>query len=122
MATAKTPTDTGMSNRKRTLYVLLVIAVILAAVLAFNLSYIKGLLDVGTNYGARVACSCHYIGGRDLDDCSKDFEPGMEMIGLSLNEEARRITASVPFMESATAEFREGWGCVLLTDEEAEGE
>lgn len=87
-------------------------------VLAYNYPVIKGQLNVGTAYGARVACSCHYLGGRDIDDCEKDFEPGMEVIGLTLDDERKRVTASVPLIASATAEFREGWGCVMLTDDQ----
>ena len=98
------------------LYVLALFLLILAAVFAYNYSFIKGQLGIGTAYGARVACSCHYVGGRDLTDCEKDFEPGMEVIGLSLDDEKRRVTASVPLLASATAEFREGWGCVILTE------
>lgn len=91
---------------------------IAAGYIAYNYNFLRGQLDVGTAYGARVACSCHYIGGRDLSDCEKDFEPGMEIVGLSIDEEKRRVTASVPLLKSATAEFREGWGCVMLSDEE----
>jgi|TARA_R100001244_G_scaffold132319_2_gene108100 hypothetical protein len=89
---------------------------ILIGLLAYNHTFIKGQLDVGTAYGARLACSCHYIGGRDIGDCEKDFEPGMEFVGLSVDAERKRVTASVPMIASATAEFREGWGCQLLTD------
>jgi hypothetical protein len=102
------------------IYVLALFILILAAVFAYNYSFIKGQLGIGTAYGARVACSCHYVGGRDLTDCKKDFEPGMEVIGLSLDDEKRRVTASVPLLASATAEFREGWGCVILTGAEAD--
>lgn len=102
------------------LYVLALFVLILVAVFAYNYSFIKGQLGIGTAYGARVACSCHYIGGRDLTDCEKDFEPGMEIIGLSLDDEKRRVTASVPLLASNTAEFREGWGCVMLTEAEAD--
>lgn len=109
-------------NRKGriALYILALFVLILAAVFAYNYSFIKGQLGIGTAYGARVACSCHYVGGRDLTDCEKDFEPGMEIIGLSLDDEKRRVTASVPLLASATAEFREGWGCVMLTEAEAD--
>lgn len=102
------------------LIILLLFILILAAVFAYNYAFIKGQLGVGTAYGARVACSCHYIGGRDLQDCEKDFEPGMEVIGLSLNDDKKRVTASALLLASATAEFREGWGCVMLTEAEAD--
>lgn len=118
MATAKTDNPTRPGKGKMALYILGLFLLILIAVFAYNFSFIKGQLNVGTAYGARVACSCHYIGGRDITDCEKDFEPGMEVIGLSLDEENKRVTASALLLESATAEFREGWGCVMLSDEE----
>ena len=95
---------------------------VLVAVLAYNYAFIKGQLNIGTAYGARVACSCHYVGGRDIEDCRKDFEPGMELIDLTLDDVRKRVTASALMMESATAEFREGWGCVMLVDAQLEAE
>ncbi|HSG35796.1 MAG TPA: hypothetical protein VLA37_14790 [Sphingomonadaceae bacterium] len=67
----------------------------------------------GTSYGARVACSCRYVGGRDLEDCRKDFEPGMELVSLSEDEGDKSVTASVLYLVSQTATYREGPGCVL---------
>ncbi len=123
MATEKTNSKTVSQTQGRkgrmALYILALFVLILAAVFAYNYAFIKGQLGIGTAYGARVACSCHYVGGRDLADCEKDFEPGMEVIGLSRDDEKRRVTASVPLLASATAEFREGWGCVILTEGEA---
>ncbi|MEH6757390.1 MAG: hypothetical protein V7676_07755 [Parasphingorhabdus sp.] len=109
-----------LSKGRLALYMLGLFVLILAAVFAYNYSSIKGQLGLGTAYGARVACPCHYVGGRDLTDCEKDFEPGMEIVSLSLDAEKRRVTASVPLIASATAEFREGWGCVMLTEAEAD--
>ncbi len=107
-----------ISKRRLALYAALIFVAVLLAIFAYNYSFIKGQMGLGTAYGARVACSCHYIGGRDLTDCRKDFEPGMEVISLSLDEEKKRVTASVPLIASATAEFREGWGCVMLTEKQ----
>lgn len=104
------------------LYIGALFLLIVIGLLAYNATFIKGQLDVGTAYGARVACSCHYIGGRDIDDCRKDFEPGMEVIGLTVDKKRKRVTASAPMIASATAEFREGWGCVMLTDTQLERE
>ena len=126
MATAKSKSVTrsrrGQSKVRVALYIAALFLLILAAVFAYNYAFIKGQLNVGTAYGARVACSCHYIGGRSIEDCEKDFEPGMEVIGLSVDDSKKRVTASVPLMESATAEFREGWGCVMMTEKELDAE
>ncbi len=116
MATVKGTSRTPLSRKRIALYIGGLFLLILIALFAFNFSFIKGQMNVGTAYGARVACSCHYVGGRDIEDCRKDFEPGMEVIGLSLDDERKRVTASAALIASATAEFREGWGCVMLTD------
>ncbi|AMO70688.1 hypothetical protein [Sphingorhabdus sp. M41] len=122
MATVKRTSRAPLSKRRLAVHIGALFLLILIAVLAYNYAFIKGQLNVGTAYGARVACSCHYVGGRDIDDCRKDFEPGMELIGLSVDEERKRVTASVPLIKSATAEFREGWGCVMLTDNQLANE
>lgn len=72
-----------------------------------------GYALVGAAYGARVACSCHYLGGRSLSDCRKDFEPGMELIMLSADKQAKTVTARFPLLASQTATYREGEGCQL---------
>jgi hypothetical protein len=122
MATVKGTSRAPFTRKRVALYAVGLFLLILVTVLAYNFSFIKGQLGVGTAYGARVACSCHYIGGRDIEDCSKDFEPGMEVISLSLDDERKRVTASALLIASATAEFREGWGCVMLTDAQLQAE
>lgn len=67
----------------------------------------------GTSYGARVACSCRFAGGRSISDCRKDFEPGMALVSLSENADAKSVTARYAMMFGQTATYREGWGCVL---------
>jgi hypothetical protein len=122
MATVKTSTRAPLTKRRMALYVGALFLLILISVLVYNYAFIKGQLNVGTAYGARVACSCHYVGGRDIEDCRKDFEPGMELIGVTIDQEQKRVTASALLIESATAEFREGWGCVMLTDTQLDAE
>ncbi|MFT5330014.1 MAG: hypothetical protein ACI9KA_001091 [Parasphingorhabdus sp.] len=122
MATVKTTSRAPLTKWRTALYIGGLFLLILIAVLAYNYAPIKGQLNIGTAYGARVACSCHYVEGRDIEDCQKDFEPGMELIGLSVDEERKRVTASALMIESATAEFREGWGCMMLTDAQLDAE
>ena len=54
-----------------------------------------------------------FVAGRSLDDCAKDKLEGMELISLSENVAAKSVTASIPFVASDTASYREGYGCVL---------
>ncbi|HEX2792914.1 MAG TPA: hypothetical protein VHN58_00650 [Croceicoccus sp.] len=67
----------------------------------------------GTAFGARVGCSCHFVGGRATGDCEKDFVDGMALVSLSADDDAKTVTASVPLIASTTATYRDGWGCVL---------
>ena len=69
--------------------------------------------EAGTAYGAHVACSCRYIAGRSLEDCEKDRLTGMEMVRFDDDPSASAVTASVPTLASATARYREGYGCLL---------
>lgn len=93
-------------------------AIVLAlAVLAFV--YGPGLsaqADAGTGFGARIACSCHFVEGRPIGQCRDDFEDGMGLVRLSADDEARTVTASVPLLSSTTMQYREGWGCLKPQD------
>jgi hypothetical protein len=85
----------------------------LAILIAWFWSPLNGFAITGAAYGARVACSCHYLGGRSLDDCRKDFEPGMELVILSADKDAKSVTARFPMLATQTAKYTEGHGCRL---------
>ena len=110
MATAKNRTQ---RSRPTWLKVLLVLLVAAAALAWFYREPIGGYAGVGTAFGARTACSFGYVAGRDLAACKKDFEPGMEMVFLSDDEDEKAVTAYVPLIASETARYRKGYGCVL---------
>lgn len=86
--------------------------------LAFSFADIKAQAKLGVSYASHIACSCRYIEGRPLDSCTKDFEPGMEMVSLADDPEHKRVTASVPLLASAVAERRGEFGCLQLNDKE----
>ncbi|MEM8696374.1 MAG: hypothetical protein AAGE05_10175 [Pseudomonadota bacterium] len=90
----------------------IVLLVLLLAVVIYALR-MKPTIELGVGYGAHVVCSCRYIGGRDMQSCYNDYEPGMEAISMTEDEAEKRITASVPLIASRSAQFREGLGCVL---------
>ena len=110
MATAKTRTAPGRPIWLKVALVLLLAAVV---VVWFYRVPIQGYAGTGAAVAARTTCSCRYVAGRGLDDCKKDFEPGMDPVFLSENEEERSVTAYVPLVASETARLREGYGCVL---------
>lgn len=118
MATAKTASsNAGRGNpamrSRRWPKIILALGVIAALAAWYYRDTVMANAVTGTSYGARVACSCRFVGGRDLKDCEKDFEPGMALVSLSENADAKSVTASVPLLASQTATFKEGYGCVL---------
>jgi hypothetical protein len=114
MATAKQNARKRSTRRAGRWPAILLVALVLAAGGVWYLR--ESLMEeaiAGTAYGARVGCSCRYLGGRGLKDCEKDFEPGMALIRLSEDDKAKSVTASVPLLSSQTATYRAGYGCVL---------
>lgn len=74
---------------------------------------LTGSAEAASSVAARVACSCRFVAGRDLDSCRTDFEPGMGPVMLSEDGESRSVTASYAMFASQTATYRDGEGCVL---------
>jgi len=116
MATANPvePDRRAPRRRSRTLRAALVLAgLLLIALIVFKGGDVLGKARAGTAFGARMACSCHYVAGRSLGQCRDDFEPGMSLVMLGDDPETRTVTARVPLLAHARASFREGWGCQL---------
>jgi hypothetical protein len=89
----------------------LALAVVAAAILlAWFWRPLNGYAVAGASYGAKVTCACRYISGQRLQDCRKDFVPGMALIKLSEDPKTRSVTAKFPLLSSQTAQFREGEG------------
>ena len=112
LAMAKRPSTRTAPKSRRWLYVVLALFVLLVGTYGWFREPLHGYADVGTAYGARVACSCRYVAGRDLDSCKEDFLPGMDLVTLSEDDEEKSVTARFPLLASATAGYREGYGCV----------
>lgn len=110
MATVKQNPATRSPRRRNAL--LLGLGLI-AALLAMFWIPINGYAETGAAYGARIACSCRYVGERELSACTRDFEPGMELVSLSEDAKAKSVTATFPLLASHTATYREGPGCQL---------
>ena len=87
------------------------VVALLASWLAFGTAA-TGYANAATAYSARVACSCRYVGGRDLDDCAKDKLSGMELVTLSADDADRSVTARM-LIVTDTARIKPGYGCVL---------
>ena len=88
--------------------------VLLLIALAFAWSTLAAYARTGTAYGARVGCSCRFVGGRSLADCAHDFEPGMGVVTLSEDASAHSVTAAALWLFArTTATYRAGEGCRL---------
>ncbi len=103
----------AQASGKRGWWVLFAVVAILAVLAWFYRAPIFGYTQTAAAYSARVACSCHYVAGRSLDDCAKDKLSGMELVTLKSNDDAKSVTARFPLLASDTAYYREGYGCVL---------
>lgn len=105
--------DVRPAKFRKWLWLLVAGLVLMAtAVYAFR-TPITGYANAGTAYTARVTCSCVFVAGRSLDDCTKDKLGGTELISLSADEDAKSVTARFPLIRSDTAIYRKGYGCVL---------
>lgn len=68
---------------------------------------------LASGYVAHVVCSCRYAGGRDMKSCATDFEPGMEIVSMSDDPAAKRVTAWVPGIAERSAYYRPEYGCTF---------
>jgi hypothetical protein len=112
-AASPKPAPSSTQPRRRYLRGAVLVLAILVGSGAFIWPQLHGYAVTGAAYGARVACSCRFVGGRALGDCRKDFEPGMDLITLTEDTAARSVTARFPLIARQTATYRDGWGCVL---------
>lgn len=110
---ANSRANTRTRRPRRRLVWLVVVLVVVAFLGWFYRAPIAGYSGVSTAYAARVACSCRFVGGRDMEQCEKDKLAGMELVTLVEDTEAKSVTARFPLISSTTATYREGYGCVL---------
>ena len=99
------------TTRSRAFQAAVAIAALLAIAAFAYVQQLRPVLQLGVGYGARVACGCRYFGGRPLESCTADFEPGMEAIRLREDAAAKSVTAYVPLIASRTVRFDPVLGC-----------
>ncbi|MEL7220377.1 MAG: serine hydrolase [Bacteroidota bacterium] len=91
----------------------------LALILLGGIWYLYPTLKLGAGFAAKMACSCHYIQGRTLEDIkAKDLNFSiLPMIALDHNEENKTVKATFFGAISQQATFVKGHGCILEVDE-----
>ena len=95
----------------------LIALVLLAVLLVWKFPSFKAQAELGSAYAARIGCSCRYVQGRSLESCQSDFEPGMEMVSVSEDPEAKTITGRVPLLASRSARYAGTSGCLLVAND-----
>lgn len=115
MANTASPHSLSPARRRARVWrvLLALVALAIAAAIAFGWTPVHRYARVGAAYGARVACSCRYLGGRSLGDCHKDMERAVAWVSLSEDPATQSVTASYPLLAQETATYRQGWGCQL---------
>jgi len=116
MATPRARSSTASTRRRfvPALGKVMWIAVLALAGVALLYGKVLGrYARTATAYGAHAGCACHYIEGRPLHDCRRDFEANMRLVTLSDDPEAKRVTARFALMAPTRATFVEGAGCQL---------
>ncbi|WP_367388839.1 serine hydrolase domain-containing protein [Lewinella sp. LCG006] len=81
--------------------------------------YAQPLLKVGAGYAAKMACSCHYLQGRSLDNIkAEDLNfSALKFIKLTHDQAKDEVAASFFGLITQRAKFIKGRGCVLIADE-----
>ena len=110
MATVNPPRVPSSTLRRRVLWLGLALV---AGLLVWFWGPANAYAQTAAAFGARVACSCRYLGGRELGDCRKDFEPGMGLVMLSEDVPTKSVTARFPLLGRETATYHPGLGCQL---------
>lgn len=103
------------SRRMRLLrWALIVLAALIALYLALNWPRMMLRAHMAAGFGARMACSCRYVEGRDLKSCQSDFKglEGMALVRFRDDPEAKIMRASIPLLASRAAAFKPGFGCL----------
>ena len=102
-----------MNARLRWLLLIAVLVVFAGGYLAIKGGAQGKRAYLASGYVAHVVCSCRYAGGRDMQSCATDFEPGMEIVRMSDDPAAKRVTASVPLLAKRSARFTPEYGCTF---------
>lgn len=117
MATSRSPSSTARSRVRHLGRGLRKVAWIIVlgfvALLVLYGASLARYAHTATAYAAHAGCACHYIQGRPLGDCRRDFEGRMALVTLGDDPEARRVTARFALMAPTRATFVEGAGCQL---------
>lgn len=100
--------------RKRTYILLAALAAVSTAGFAGSRKA-RPLARPALGFVAKVVCSDVFVGGATAAQALSDLpdEPIARLVRTQVDEQDRRVTASVPLVASRSAAYRDGFGCVL---------
>lgn len=95
----------------------LTLLVLLAVLIFAAFLWYKPLLNIGTGYAAKHACSCHFLQGRALDEISAS-DLNFSVLGMvALEASGNEIRGSFLGLTDRRAVYRKGVGCTLINGE-----
>ena len=95
-----------------------ILLISLFVLLAYGIRHLYTSFPIITGYSAKMACSCMYLSGRELQDIQRE-ELGtfpLKLATVTLNKEDSSVTASVFGTARQKAIFRNGLGCTLVNE------
>lgn len=96
----------------------LILLVLLSVLVFAAFLWYKPLLNIGTGYATKHACSCHFLQGRELVEISEN-DLNFSVLGMvGLEASANEVRGSFLGLVDRRAVYREGLGCTLVNDEE----
>lgn len=99
----------------RRIAVFFAVLVLVVAVLAS-----RYVLPTATGYVAKLACSGHFVAGQTAARLGDEDFSRMGYVSFSFDEDAKRARATVLGLAAREAVFREGIGCALVVDADAD--
>lgn len=101
---------------------LALIILLLLMVAVYNLGPLIQGAPIGTGFTAKMLCSSVFVSGREEQDVFQhELQPTLDLgITATTNQQQKSATASIFGYIERTAVFRDGLGCTLLIDKDAE--
>jgi hypothetical protein len=105
--------------RKSYKLILFVVIALVGVMLCILFFAIKPKAPILSGYSARMACTCHFVQNRSLEDIkSEDLsEAHFNLMRIDIDEADHSVTASTLGFYPKTAIYKKGLGCVLIKDD-----
>jgi hypothetical protein len=103
-----------MTKTQMVKYAALGILILCALIMVWKWSDWRASAQAGSAYAARLTCSCRFVEHRSAKSCARDVDEDAGAVTITEDTQAKRITGSVPLLGKASAQYKEGFGCLML--------